>query len=808
VLFPNAHKPKVVFLWKVQVFMGSSLPSGLMEPFNQREVDILCLIKQGLTNLEIAHHLFLSLETIKWYNQKIYNKLGVNNRTQALEKAGKYGLIDPQAAPASGTSPRFQHNLPARLSSFIGRKKELSMLRRLFQAKDIRLVTIVGPNGIGKTRLGLELTHRLAVYFRDGAFFISLAPLNDPGMVASAIAQVLGLHETRAQPILEALKDTLRDRQLLLMLDNFEHLLPAALLASDLLVCVPGLKILATSRAPLCVYGEHLFILPPLPVPDPRNLPPHENLLRFDSTRLFVERARAVHPGFALSTDNAASVAEICHRLDGLPLAIELAAARAQGLSPADIAAQFDGRSGFFPFHILAKGPKDAPARHQTLHNAIAWSYDLLEADEQALFRRLGVFAGGCTLEAVEAICQEKYPAVESLVDKNLLIRSEFDGEPRFEMLEMIRAYALEQLEQSSEGDLIHQQHAEYYLSLIKDSDSKLNSPNGLAWLSRLEREWDNLRLVLAWGLSASSSMTLEQRLSVVKDQLEATHLPSSERRQWLEKALSLLAEIPGAFINKEQRCLQAELWQQAGGTAYFQGDYPAARGFMKKGVSIFQKLNNKLRLSGVLIGLSWTFLALGEPGKAKASAERALYLGRQIEDAGVIAHALNHLGGLAWSQGKYDQADSLLAESQACFKEAQDPLWEAILYVSMGMVAQDRGDQARARFLYLEGLTRCWQLTDLWGIGLSLEKVALSAAAYGQLMQAARLFAVADTLFQSYGYALENQQRRRHEFYLSRVKDGLGAASFTAAWAEGQSLSLEQAVALALDLDWGVNGD
>jgi DNA-binding CsgD family transcriptional regulator len=385
--------------------MNDIQPSHFPEPFSQREVDILRLIKQGLTNVEIANTLCLSLATIKWYNHIIFEKLGVNNRTQAIEKAQEYGLIEPQNAFSIGKTARLKTNLPARPNSFIGRKKELAALQRLVQTQDIRLITILGPSGVGKTRMSLELARRLMPFFRDGAFFVSLAPLNDAGLVASAIAQVFDIRETNGRPLQEILADSLRGRQLLLLLDNFEHLLPAASSISELLAAVPDIKILATSRTPLQVYGEQLFPLDPLAVPDPQNLPIPENLLKFDGARLFLERARAVRPDFALSAEEAGPVAKICQRLDGLPLAIELAAARTLTLSPAAMAAQFDGRTGRFPFPMLAKGPRDAPARLHTLHNAIAWSYNLLAPDEQALFRRMGVFSGGCTLEAVKAIC-------------------------------------------------------------------------------------------------------------------------------------------------------------------------------------------------------------------------------------------------------------------------------------------------------------------------------------------------------------------------------------------------------------------
>jgi len=780
------------------VFMSDIQPSGLPESFNQREVDILCLIKQGLTNQEIARKLCLSLSTIKWYNQIIFNKLGVNSRTEAIEKARENGLIDMQTASGLPV-PHARHNLPARPNSFIGRQKELAALQRLVQSQDIRLVTILGPSGVGKTRLGLELARRLLPNFRDGAFFVSLAPLNDPAFVASAIAHTFGIREISIHPLQETLSDSLRDRQLLLLLDNFEHLLSAALLVSELLAAAPGLKILATSRAPLRVYGEQLFPLSPLSVPNPENLTHPNNLLRFEGTRLFFERARAVRPDFALSAEDATPVVKICHRLDGLPLAIELAAARVHTLSPAIMAAQFDGREGRFPFQMLAKGARDAPARHQTLHNAIAWSYDLLEADEQALFRRLGVFSGGCTLEAVETVCLGSSAGLDSLVDINLLIQSEVDGERRFGMLEMIRAYALEQLDQGGEAETYRKRHADYYLALVLDCDLKLNTLKDPAWIHVLERERDNMRTALAWGLAPNDLATLEARVKAVHACLNQMHLPLSEQRQWTEKALSRLLEISPPALDREQSLFLSDLMAMAGNTAYFQGDYEAARALLEHGQAIIRAMGDKWRLAGTLTVICWTLLALGEVDAAKVSAEETLSLGREIEDAEMIGNALTHLGYLAGLRRDFDQAESLYAESLVLFREAQKHWWVANALLNIGVVMQERNEQARACEIYREGLVVSYNLGNLSWIGASLEKIARSEAAYGQLRQAALLFAAADALFQSTGYVLEVPDRPGHEKYLALVRNGLDPDSFTAAWAEGQALTLEQAVAEGL---------
>jgi len=408
------------------------------------------------------------------------------------------------------------------------------------------------------------------------------------------------------------------------------------------------------------------------------------------------------------------------------------------------------------------------------------------------------VFAGGCTQDAVEGVCQASLAALESLVDMNLLIQSEVEGAPRFEMLEMIRAYALEQLDRCGERDLIRQGHADYYLALVEAFSSKFNSLNGLVLLDRLELERNNLRNVLTWSLSESSQHPLPQRIRTVLTWLEAMHSPSGEDRQWIEKALSRLAEYPGASVDREMLILQADLRVLAGWKVYTEGDYPAARDIWKQVLSLSRRLGDKFRLSNVLVGLSWTLLTLGHHRQAIVTAEQALSLGRQMENAWAIGQGLNILGCLELLHGNHDRAESLYAESLDCFKQAQNPSWEAVMLLNIGQSVQDRDDQARARELYLEALSRCWKLVDVWGISLSLEKVACSAAAYRQYRKAARLFAAAQKLHQSIGYMLEIVERLGHEKYLPLVQHGLTPAEFAAAWAEGQALTLEQAVAEA----------
>jgi tetratricopeptide (TPR) repeat protein len=408
------------------------------------------------------------------------------------------------------------------------------------------------------------------------------------------------------------------------------------------------------------------------------------------------------------------------------------------------------------------------------------------------------VFAGGCTREAAETVCQKPFDMLESLVDMNLLIQSEVEGEARFGMLEMIRAFALEQLGLSGEEDTYHQRHAEYYLALALDCDLKLNSLREPAWIHVLERERDNLRTAMAWGLSPNDFATLEARLKAVHACLDQMHLPISEQRQWTEKALSRLLEISPPAVDRERSLFLSDLMVMAGTTAYFQGDYRAARALLERGQAIIRAMGDKWRLAGTLTSMCWTLLALGEVDSAKASAEETLSLGLEIEDAGIIGNALTHLGCLAWLRGDFDQAESLFLESLDRLREAQHNWEVANVLLNIGQLMQDRNEQVRAREVYREGLVVSYNLGDLSMFGQSLEKAARSAVAYGQLRQAALLFAAADALFQSTGYVLEVPERPGHEKYLSLVRNGLDEPSFAAAWAAGQALTLEQAVAEA----------
>jgi predicted ATPase/class 3 adenylate cyclase len=427
-------------------------------------------------------------------------------------------------------------NLPLQPTPLIGREREVEAVRDLLRREEVRLLTFTGAGGTGKTRLALQVAADLLDDFADGVFFVVLAPISDPELVAVTIAQVLGVQASAGRPLRESLKEYLQTRQLLLLLDNFEQVLPAASLVAELLASGAGLKVLVTSRAGLHLRGEHEFQVPPLAVPDPKRLPPVAALSQYAAVQLFIQRAVAVEAAFAVTSENAPAVAEICHRLEGLPLAIELAAARIRLFPLPALLVRLERR-----LPLLTGGARDLPARQQTLRGAIAWSYDLLEEPEKTLFRRLSVFVGGFTLEAAEALGSAQgdldtdvLDGVASLVDKSLLRKeAEVKGEPRFSMLETIREFGLEQLAASGEEAPVRRRHGQFFLEAARWRDEDVK-----AWLDRHQPEQDNLRAALVWAEAAGEDEFLV-RLVLGTQWLWGHQARADERRQWHEKALA-----------------------------------------------------------------------------------------------------------------------------------------------------------------------------------------------------------------------------------------------------------------------------
>ena len=724
-------------------------------------------------------------------------------------------------------------NIPVQRTGFVGREKEIAAAKELLLRQDVRLVTITGPGGIGKTRLGVEVASGLVDRFPGGIHFVPLSPLRDPGLVASAIVQTLGIGEAGGQSPLEILQKNLEDSlraPMLFVLDNFEHLAQAAPTVAELLVMGPNLKILVTSRSALHLYGEHEFPVPPLALPDARSLPPVAVLSQYPAVALFVQRAIAVKPDFELNRENALAVAEICARLDGLPLAIELAAARVKVLSLASIGTRLASR-----LQLLTGGSRDLPQRQQTLRAAIDWSYDLLNADEQKLFRRLSVFVGGCTLEGAEAVCDTKgdlgldlLDGMASMVDKSLLQQVEqANGESRFMMLETIREYAREKLEASQEEASTKRAHAAYCLVLAEEEAKGQSGAEGAEWLERFGLEHDNFRASLEW-LAATGDAEWGLRLGAALFRFWEAREYLAEGRGWLDKLLKLAGAA--SPTKARVRALFA-----AGVLASEQGDYTSAGVLLRESLDIARKLRDT---QGVAVSLNaMAVIAQDQDDLAVAHSlfEESLAVWRELGDQKAAARSLSNVANVAKLQGDYDRARSLYAECLSIFERVGDRTGVAWSLNSQGDVAREQGESAAAQVLYEMGLAIFRELGDRWGIagtladlgtlareqrdsptahslhreslsifremdhkrGIArlLECFACSAAARLQAERSLRLAGAAAALRQSIGAPLTPKEQAKLESVLDPARQALTNTRGATAWLEGWALPVEKAI-------------
>jgi predicted ATPase/class 3 adenylate cyclase len=755
------------------------------------------------------------------------------------------------------------HNLPRQLTSFVGRERELQEVAALLGAH--RLVTLTGPGGTGKTRLALQVAADLLDASPDGVFFVPLAPVADPALVVPTIATSLGLREFGARPLLDALRDYLGDKRLLLVLDNFEHVVDAAPAVATLLAGCPRLAVLVTSRAVLCLSGEHDYPVPPLALPDaavtqalsrePRanTALAVEQIAGAEAVRLFVVRARAARPDFALTPANAPAVAALCRRLDGLPLALELAAARTRLLPPPALLARLADAAGG-PLRLLTGGPRDRPARQQTLRATIEWSYGLLTAHEQAVFRWLGVFAGGCTLEAAEAVCAagDVLDGLGSLVDKSLLrLEEPAAGEPRYLMLETLRELALERLEASGEAAATRQRHAAYFLGVAERADAAMRRAGQAVGLARLEADHDNLRAALAWTLAeadagapvgaAEQALRLAGALSFFW--FLRGHL--SEGRRWLTRALERAAGVgreTHAAAAAPPRGLALAL-AGAGQLARSQGDYPEAerligeslavcreqgdadglawglsllgivaryRGDYGRSTALLEESVERYRATGDRFGRVWTLLNLGRTEAFRGNHERAAGLlaagargAQELGNPWGLARARTFQGQVAYARGEYRRAEAWFEESLALHRDAPgrgDPWASALALAGLGNVARAQGDSGRAMACYAQSLAASRELGDREEIARCLEDVAALAGAQARPRRAARLLGAAVAIREEIGTPVAPFEREAYERQVAALRSTLGVRDFATAWASGRAMSLEQAVADALE--------
>jgi predicted ATPase/DNA-binding CsgD family transcriptional regulator len=602
------------------------------------------------------------------------------------------------------------YNLPAQLTSLIGREQEIQMVCSLLRQPEVRLVTLTGPGGVGKTRLALQVAANLLDEFADGICFVPLAPISDPDLVLSTIAQMLGLKEPGDQSLLDLLKASLQDKCLLLLLDNFEQVLAAVPWLADLLAACPSLKVMVTSRAVLHIRGEHEFPVPSLALPDFTHLPESFALSQYAAVALFLERARTVKLDFQLTPANTRTITEICIRLDGLPLAIELAAARIKLLPPQALLARLRHR-----LQVLTSAAQDAPVRQQTLRNTLAWSYDLLDAKEQQLFRRLSVFVSGCTLEAVEGLYTAlgEMPAdvldgIVSLMDKSLLQQMEQDGEePRLVMLETIREYGLETLAASGEMERTRQAHATYCLALAEQAELELGGPQQAAWLDRLEREHDNLRAALSWTVEqgeTQKSVEMALRLGGALRLFWWGRGHWSEGRTFLERALAAGGSLPDPRIDPSVR---AKALMAAANLAFVQSDYEQTEVLCKESLALYRELGDHHGIAFSLYRLGNVAWVRGNTAEARSLTEEALAIFKEVDHREYVAYSLFSLALVASSQGEYARACTLYEGSVAIHRELENKRGIAHSLSQLAQALFDsQADHARVRSLVEECLT------------------------------------------------------------------------------------------------------
>jgi predicted ATPase len=715
---------------------------------------------------------------------------------------------DARPAPSAQPARSFT-NLPVPATPLVNRTSERAAMRALLLRDDVRLLTLSGVGGIGKTRLALQVAADLRDAFGDGVVFVSLAALTSMDLVLPTIARTFGLTEAQGQPLVAQLSALLADKQLLLLLDNFEHLLPAAPLLSALLTAAPRLKLLVTSRSVLRLSEEQEFHIAPLELPALNRLPPVEQLSAYAAVELFVQRAQALRPDFALTRQNAPLVAAICAQVDGLPLAIELAATRIKVDTPQRLLSSFDRG-----FSRLLGGQKALPERQRTIRATIEWSYRLLPAGAQALLAALSVFMGGWTHEAVETIVgveqDHQRSALHSffvrrntssnlldglmaLVDSSLITRMESqDGISRFTMLETIREFAYEQLLAGSNAVPLRQRHCAYYLSLAERAEPLLLQPQQVAWLMTLDQEHDNLRAALRWALDSGDHESAARlggalwRFWMIRGHL-------GEGRRWLEEILTHQEVLSSAT---RARALLA-----AGRLARQQGELEEAQGYLQAALATEQELGNRAGVAFLLGSLGVVAYDQADFARARSLHQQSLALRRELGDDWGVAATLMNLGEVTRQQGDPVRASELQTQSLTLYRQLGDLGGVSGALLNLGLLMRDCGDYVQATAMLAESLTLSRELGEQVDIAECLEGFAGLAAAQGQAPRAARLAGAAEAVREAANAPLSPADRLRYQRYLSMAEAQVEPQLFAAAWAEGRSFSLQQAIDYALDV-------
>jgi predicted ATPase/class 3 adenylate cyclase len=735
---------------------------------------------------------------------------------------------------------RHAHNLPEQTTPFVGREQDLAAVKALLTRADLRLLNLTGPGGIGKTRLSLQIAADLVDHFEDGVFFVDLSLVSDPSLVVPSVAQAVGVREAPARSLRDGLHAFLVGKHLLLILDNFEQLLPAVSDVAAMLSVCPKLHVLVSSRTVLHLSGEHVYPISPLGVPDPLPekgaLPLISSILAHEAIQLFEVRARAVKPDFAINAGNAAAIVAICRQLDGLPLAIELAAARIRMLPPQAIARRLVNA-----LPLLTGGARDLPTRQQTLRQAIAWSYDLLAEPERALFRRLSVFAGGCTIEAAEAVANAADDAItapaldvlegiSALLDASLVEQREMpDGEPRFRMLGVVRQFGMEELAACGEARWVQQRHANVYLELALTAEPRLHGAEQQAWLDRLRIEQDNIRAALAWfrdegdnerylrlagalfwfwvgngdwsealewyrdALARAPERTLTRARALYgAGTIHRLLTDYAVARRWLEEGISIARELGDRSLEARTIHILAILLQE-------EGDHAGARAMKAEGLAIAREVNDGWAMGVLLRELAGTAWQDGEIEEAGAYIEESVEIHRRMDEQWALAHALNAYGDLMRAVQRYDDAELRYQESLQLFVKLGVKDGRPSVLHNLGYVALGQGEAARSAHYFREALELFQTLGDQRGIAECIAGFASALGALGSAREAARLYGGAQAVFDRTGTQISTSNAVEHERYLRSVRETLGESSFDSAFDQGRGTALDDLIAEVL---------
>jgi predicted ATPase len=736
-------------------------------------------------------------------------------------------------APSRHLAPRI-NTLPSQATAFIGREREVAAVKELLLREDVRVVTLTGPGGIGKTRLALQVANELRERFDGGICFIPLAAVSDASLIPSIIAQGCGIRETGRPVSIQSLKEYLQDSRsnLLLFFDNFEHMLSAAPVVSELITAAQKLRVLVTSRAPLHVYGEFEFPVPTLALPDLQHSTSPSILSQNPTIALFMARAVAIKPNFALTDENARAVATICTRLDGLPLAIELAAARIKLLSPSAMQSRLESS-----LQLLTGGAKDLPMRQQTLRATMDWSFDLLSPAEQTLFRRLSVFAGGCTLEGVEAVCNTKQDldidvldGMGSLVNNSLVRQLERSaGEPRFALLDTVREYGLERLASSGEESGIRKAHAAYCLVLAEECAAQATDPANTEWVSLLEVEHNNCRAALDW-LTRTGNAEWGLRLGAALFQFWETREHLTEGRDRLEKLLKL--EGAAARSNSRARVLFAagvlaqgdrrpayalfeeslQIARELNDTrgvgialnaqainARDDGDISTARSLFEESLAVWRGLNDRAMVARALSNVASVVKSQRNYALARSLHEESREIFEELGDSTCIAWSLNYQGDVAQEQGEISVACELYEQSLKIFRKLGDKWGVAGCLMDLGNLARDEGDEKKSRLHYAESMKLFQELGQKRGVARLLDCLACSAALQSQPERALRLAGSAAAMRRVLGVPLPMAEQTRLEKTLDLAKQSISPAKAAAAWMDGWTMATDKAIQEAL---------